>query len=165
MRFPSDATSHLDFQKFKAKAATYTRTTDKSDKDSRFDPFSPPNPELFAFSVGISLSLQSYYRTVTKLYNTHYVVMNKFMVAPHHLVMPTVSTEHQDVSLHPRCNTFSSLYLFQNHLTVNDIRTAVYLLSELGGLIWFNCGPLSGARFVLSLSPFYYSIPTCFFAL
>ncbi|KAA6390434.1 MAG: hypothetical protein EZS28_014039 [Streblomastix strix] len=34
----------------------------------------------------------------------------------------------------------------QMHLSLADIRIAEYLLRELGGFSWFNCGQLSGAR-------------------
>ena len=77
-----------------------------------FNPFLPPEPNLF----------------VTDLSETHLVILNKFQVVNHHLLIITRRFEDQ-----------------QNWLTLTDFAALSACMAEFEGLAFYNAGPWAGA--------------------
>lgn len=84
----------------------------KQEKPKDFNPFLPYEPELF----------------VTDLSPTHLVLLNKFNVVDHHLLMVTRTFEDQE-----------------SLLTLADFEALALTLGEIDGLAFYNGGKLAGA--------------------
>jgi sulfate adenylyltransferase (ADP) / ATP adenylyltransferase len=80
--------------------------------NAEFNPFLPYEPELF----------------VTDLSPTHLVLLNKFNVVDHHLLMVTRAFEEQE-----------------SLLTLADFGALALTLVEMDGLVFYNGGKLAGA--------------------
>ncbi|KAK2949015.1 putative ATP adenylyltransferase [Blattamonas nauphoetae] len=65
---------------------------------------------------------------IETLFNTHHILINKYLCADHHIVVPTVQFEDQ-----------------LSHLTLADCCAASKILSEIDGVLWYNSGRNSGA--------------------
>jgi len=76
------------------------------------NPFLPPEPDLF----------------VEEILGTHNLVLNKFNVVDHHLILATKDFQHQSEPLNSK--DFAALWA---------------VISSLNCLGFYNCGPLSGA--------------------
>ncbi|KAA6352836.1 MAG: ATP adenyltransferase, partial [Streblomastix strix] len=102
IRMPLNVHNTIAWRQRKQKTITFSNQQTSKDIEvkQKPDPFDPPDPELF----------------ICSLFETHNVIINKFMMAPRHLVIPTIKFEGQ-----------------QMHLSLADIRIAEYLLRELGG--------------------------------
>lgn len=84
----------------------------KESQPKNFNPFLPYDPNLF----------------VTDLSPTHLVLLNKFNVMDHHLLIVTREFESQD-----------------DCLTTQDFQSLALGLSEVDGLAFYNGGPKAGA--------------------
>src|SRR5262245_14326270 len=81
-------------------------------QSSNVNPFLPYDPDLF----------------VAPLSPTHVVLLNKFNVVDHHLLLVTRTFEHQ-----------------QSQLTQKDCEAMLIALTEVDGLCFYNAGPIAGA--------------------
>lgn len=81
------------------------------------NPFLPPDPDLY----------------VAQLTETHSLVLNKFNITPHHVIVITDSFEEQEIPL--SVEDFEATWMVV--CGMGDAR--------LGGMAFFNRGPLSGA--------------------
>ena len=92
------------------------KSTSREEK-MRNNPFLPPDPNLY----------------VTRLTDTHSLVLNKFNITPHHVIVITDAFQEQEVPLNLK--DFEATWMVVRN--VGD--------EGLGGMAFFNRGPLSGA--------------------
>lgn len=84
---------------------------------------------------------------VEEILGTHNLVLNKFNVVDHHLILATTDFQHQSEPLNAK--DLAALYvLCMSYHWLTTGRWAV--ISSLNCLGFYNCGPLSGARYVAS---------------